>query len=255
LQREKPAMKVTQKFIIAVVLLALASPVAYVALKATKSYWQPVYFQFTGLKGINEVVSNLGKQVEKRMKPYFKAEGLQYPPQEIAFLAFKQERILEVWVKEKDRWHYLKTYTVLGASGNPGPKLKEGDRQVPEGFYRVIGLNPQGYNYLTLVLDYPNNFDIKQAVKENRENLGGEICIHGGFGSVGCLAVGDEASEDLFVMVALAGMLNTRVLIAPNDLRTKPPVDAGQFKKSWVKGLYADLKKDLSLYPKSPRRF
>ena len=78
-----------------------------------------------------------------------------------------------------------------------GPKLREGDRQVPEGVYTIANMNPNSISHLSLALSYPNDFDRARAAEDGRADntLGGSIMIHGGSGSIGCMAVGDEAAE------------------------------------------------------------
>ncbi|NJN46820.1 MAG: L,D-transpeptidase family protein [Candidatus Competibacteraceae bacterium] len=95
-------------------------------------------------------------------------------------------------------WQPIKHYPVLAASGTLGPKLCEGDRQVPEGIYRIKSLNPNSAYHLSLELDYPNAFDLRQAERDGRNNPGSAICIHGKAVSVGCLAMGDTAIEELY---------------------------------------------------------
>ncbi|MFN2508264.1 MAG: hypothetical protein ABR589_05780, partial [Chthoniobacterales bacterium] len=95
-----------------------------------------------------------------------------------------------------------------------------------EGIYRVEGLNPNSRFHLSLRLDYPNGFDRARALAEGRTKLGGQIMIHGDIVSKGCFAMGDPASEDLFVLAALTGIANVRVILTPVDFRktAEPPL-------------------------------
>ena len=83
---------------------------------------------------------------------------------------------------------------ILAASGVSGPK-REGDKQVPEGFYRIELLNPNSRYHLSLRVNYPNADDLERARQDGRalSTLGGDIMIHGGSASIGCLALGDPA--------------------------------------------------------------
>ena len=75
---------------------------------------------------------------------------------------FKEEAELEVWKQDTTgRFQILKTYPICRWSGDLGPKLQEGDRQTPEGFYRVTPelMNPHSNYYLAINIGYPNNFD------------------------------------------------------------------------------------------------
>ena len=73
-----------------------------------------------------------------------------------------QEAELEVWKQDRDgRFALLKTYPICRWSGDLGPKIREGDRQAPEGFYSIspAQMNPQSSYYLAFNTGYPNAFD------------------------------------------------------------------------------------------------
>lgn len=212
-----------------------------------RGIWVPVYSKIAGRSTVDEVISRIGASAEKNLKPRFAAAGVSYPPTSITLLATKQEAQLEVWASDGADFHYIHTYPVLKTSGDAGPKLREGDRQVPEGIYRVIGLNPNSAYHLSMKLDYPNSFDLKHATAENRTEPGTNIFIHGKAVSVGCLAMGDETIEELFVLAATVGVDNIEVVIAPRDPRhhaLKPtPEDA-----EWVTELYQQIDLAFSKY-------
>ena len=143
-----------------------------------------------------------------------------------------------MWADDGHGWKFVRFYPILAASGKPGPKRLEGDRQVPEGIYRVAELNPNSAYHLSMKLNYPNEFDREHAAKDGRTNLGGDIFIHGKAASIGCLAMGDTAIEELFVMADDAGLNNVEIAIVPFDPRTRnlqPRPDD----PSWVAELYA----------------
>ena len=89
----------------------------------------------------------------------------------------------------------------MGPVAPQAQKLREGDRQVPEGLYRLIGRNPNSNYHLSMKLDYPNSYDPRHAKREGRSNPGSNIFIHGKSLSVGCLAMSGEAIEAFFVLV------------------------------------------------------
>lgn len=156
-------------------------------------------------------------------------------------VAFKEERRLEVWAFEQQqkRLALLKTYPILAASGTAGPKTREGDRQVPEGEYKIESLNPNSLYHLALRLNYPNEDDLEAAKSEGRTNLGGDIMIHGSNTSVGCLAMGDPAIEELFVLAADTGLDKVSVLVAPWDFsRRSAPED----NREWVRSRFRTLR-------------
>jgi hypothetical protein len=198
-------------------------------------------------RSVAEVMSAIGPPTRPRLVPFFRAAGVPYPPTRLALLALKEERRLEVWAETESRPVFIRFYPVLAASGGPGPKLAEGDGQVPEGTYRVLWLNPNSRFHLSMKLDYPNAFDRAKARSDGRTRLGGDIFIHGNAVSIGCLALGDEAIEELFVLVADTGLERVRVLIAPRDPR-KGPLDGKELapRVPWASDLYRRLAADLA---------
>ena len=194
---------------------------------------------------VAERVQQFGSRVERRLKPTFEAAGAGYPPEEAAVLAFKDSRTVEVYARNAGHpWRLIKAYPVLAASGAPGPKLKEGDHQVPEGVYRIESLNPNSRFHLSVRLNYPNELDRRMAQADGRTNLGGDIMIHGNSVSVGCLAMGDEAAEDLFVLSALVGKERIKVVISPTDFR-RPGARSPVTTPSWIDALYGTLREAL----------
>ena len=108
---------------------------------------------------------------------------------------FKEEAELEVWKQDTTgRFQILKTYPICRWSGDLGPKLREGDRQTPEGFYRVTPelINPHSSYHLAMNIGYPNSFD-----KANNRD-GSLIMIHGDCWSVGCHAMTDEQISEIY---------------------------------------------------------
>ncbi len=140
---------------------------------------------------------------------------------------------------------YLKTYPILGTSGTLGPKLAEGDEQIPEGLYRIESLNPNSLYHLALRVNYPNGFDKAKGAQEGRTNLGSDIMIHGKAASLGCLAMGDEAAEDLFVLAAETGIENIAIILSPVDFRVRGLPPNMPATPAWTPELYADIQKEL----------
>jgi murein L,D-transpeptidase YafK len=125
--------------------------------------------------------------------------GLSYPANFLFFRVHKLEREFEVWARNDNQESYrlVKTYPILGVSGGLGPKRRKGDHQVPEGFYQVDRFNPRSQFHLSLRIDYPNAADQK---KSDPVSPGSEIYVHGGQRSAGCLAMGDDAIEEIYIM-------------------------------------------------------
>jgi murein L,D-transpeptidase YafK len=115
---------------------------------------------------------------------------------------FKRERRLEVWLRAASSGRYAKfrDYDICKFSGDLGPKLKEGDRQAPEGFYRVSRsqLNPNSRHHLSFNLGFPNAFDRQLG------RTGSALMVHGGCSSIGCYAITDESVDEVYAMVEAA---------------------------------------------------
>ncbi|HMJ05179.1 MAG TPA: L,D-transpeptidase family protein [Chthoniobacterales bacterium] len=200
---------------------------------------------------IKDRVAEYGAIVQRRLEPRFREAGVPYPPPSLVLIGFKQERLLEIYAAGADRIpHFICSYPVLAASGTLGPKLRQDDRQVPEGIYRLRALNPNSRFHLSLWIDYPNRFDRTQAATDGRTALGGEIMIHGRAVSKGCFAMGDPAAEDLFVLAALVGIENVRIIFSPMDFRQRSLGDLPFDAPPWSRALYAEIKRELVRYPR-----
>ena len=108
---------------------------------------------------------------------------------------FKQEAELEVWKQDRaGRFALLKTYPICRWSGDLGPKVREGDRQAPEGFYSITPaqMNPQSAYYLSFNTGYPNAFD--RALGRS----GSQLMVHGDCSSRGCYAMTDEQIAEIY---------------------------------------------------------
>jgi murein L,D-transpeptidase YafK len=144
------------------------------------------------------------------IKRLFHERGISYPAAEIFLRIFKRERALELWVRPTDgtRFELLKTYDVCAMAGELGPKRKQGDNQTPEGFYAISYFNPRSDFHLSLHIDYPNRRD--RAAGADGVKLGGDIFIHGGCLSEGCLAITDEGIRELYWLAVEARSVGQR---------------------------------------------
>lgn len=128
---------------------------------------------------------------------------------------FKQSKELELWRKTNDGSYALvKTYEICAYSGELGPKIKQGDRQAPEGFYTVGAsqLNYHSIRYLSLNTGYPNIYDRMHGY------TGVALMIHGGCDSAGCFAIEDQPIQEVFTAVRdaiRAGQKSVQVHIYP----------------------------------------
>ena len=214
-----------------------------------RGFLQYLWVRAHGGYTVSDRLEQFGGRVEQRLHPVFDAAGVPFPPSELALVAFKDSKTLEMYAKDGEQpWRFLKAYEVLAASGKRGPKLLEGDHQVPEGVYRVEALNPNSRFHVALRLDYPNAFDRRMAEQDGRTQLGSDIMIHGSSYSVGCLAMGDDAAEELFMLSALVERENVRVVISPTDFRSveSAPADG----PAWIGELYGALQEELRQFKK-----
>lgn len=127
--------------------------------------------------------------------------------------AFKFEEQLEVWAKNKNEKKYrlVVSYPFCSNVGALGPKRKEGDKQIPEGFYQLSKFNPNSNYHLSLKLNYPNASD---SILSDRISPGGLIFIHGGCRTVGCIPIKDQRIKELYVLgVEAANDENTTIPI------------------------------------------
>ncbi len=207
------------------------------------------YQTVTGKRSLASAIADVGQGADDRLRPYFDDADVSYPPAEIALIGLKDERVLEMWARntKNDPWTQVHTYKVLAASGDPGPKLMEGDRQVPEGLYATTFLNPNSQSYLSIRLGYPNEFDQAMGAADGRTDLGGDIMIHGKniaagrAASIGCLAVDDPDIEELFTLVHRVGLENTKVIVAPSDMRAHDAVTDMSASPEWTPELYETI--------------
>ncbi|CAN5750993.1 hypothetical protein BH23GEM10_BH23GEM10_00850 [soil metagenome] len=146
----------------------------------------------------NERVLDARVETRFRIKQLFHERGIRYPAAEVFLRIFKRERSLELWVRSDrgDEFALLKTYAICALAGELGPKRRQGDTQVPEGFYQIDFFNPVSEYHLSLHLDYPNRYDRMSGGPD--VNLGGDIFIHGGCNSEGCLALTDDGIKELY---------------------------------------------------------
>ena len=135
--------------------------------------------------------------VDERMKKELAEQDLKLGSP-VFIRAFKEERELELFVENPvtKKFELFRTYPVAASSGTLGPKLVEGDGQVPEGFYFVApgAMNPNSNFHLSFNIGYPNEFDRAHG------RTGSFIMIHGDKVSVGCLAMTDEKIEEIYTI-------------------------------------------------------
>ena len=129
--------------------------------------WRPLKARVLGEKTVALVI----KELQPSMRQKFSDLEELTDGRSITILAFKEERVLEVWKKNESRWRAVCSYPFTGFSGELGPQLIEGDGQIPEGVYEVEYLSPNSSFHLSMKIDYPNDFDSKMGDADGRKQL------------------------------------------------------------------------------------
>jgi murein L,D-transpeptidase YafK len=194
-----------------------------------RSLWHPIMVKIIG-----------GKSVADRI-----AEITNHFPQladlsinQVTLIGIKNPGHLDVFINGA----HWQRFPFTAQSGTTGPKLRSGDGQIPEGLYSIDALNPNSSYHLSMRVSYPNDDDRARSAALGISELGGDIYIHGKQASIGCIAIGDDAIEQVFFVVHQCGYKNVRVIIAPTDLPTDP---AGT---NQHQALYSTIKEALAPY-------
>jgi len=178
------------------IFLHLCSTILIILLAAANLQAQGSY---ASLKVSSTKAVGAFSKVEDSLRKQFETKKINWPPQQVYVRSFKYDRQVEVWVKGKteEPFKLFKTYRMCMQSGTLGPKRMEGDYQMPEGFYYINEFKPYSNFHLALGINYPNASD---KVLSDARRPGGDIYIHGGCVSTGCIAISDQPIEELYVL-------------------------------------------------------
>lgn len=154
------------------------------------------------------------------LRERFQSKGIPYPLHAILLRAFKKEAALELWATTAANQPYVlvQEYHICASSGVLGPKRRFGDEQVPEGFYELDWFNPQSNFFLSMHINYPNASD---RILGYRQNLGGDIFLHGDCASIGCIPITDDGIKEVYwlaVLVHSQGQAHMPIEIFPARL-------------------------------------
>lgn len=194
-----------------------------------KTYSFLIVFAFFSLSGMAQPKSFKQTQMqyqrvreaytekEQYLSEILREKGIKDFNLQIFIRVFKEENKLELWVKTPGQSAYqiLKNYEICQSSGELGPKRMQGDRQVPEGVYYINRFNPVSFFHLSLGINYPNASDI---VRGEKDYPGGNIFIHGGCATIGCIPLTDDKIKELYILAIEAyehGQKNIPVHIYP----------------------------------------
>lgn len=139
------------------------------------------------------------KKQETRMQELLASHHLDKNKLQLYLRVFKKENLLEVWAKNQEDkiFTLLTSFPICASSGVAGPKRRQGDGQVPEGFYQVSAFQPESSYHLALKVNYPNASD---RIKATAKDPGGDIMIHGNCVTIGCIPIQDEPIEQLYLL-------------------------------------------------------
>lgn len=181
-----------------------------------------------------------------------KSKNIQRDKLQIYIRAFKSEKEIELWGKNRtdQKYQLIKKYAICRTSGVLGPKRKQGDLQIPEGFYHINRFNPSSSYHLSLGINYPNKSDRILGVKGR---LGGDIFIHGECVTIGCLPMTNDFIKEIYIFCLEArnnGQTKIPVTIFPSQLSdSKFEYLNETYKKDKDKiGLWSNLKKGYDLF-------
>ena len=143
---------------------------------------------------LEDIAPKSERQLSEKMMSLVKAKGMTRTSP-VMLRLFKEENVLEVW-KQKDNGRYdiVTSYQICKWSGKLGPKFTEGDRQAPEGFYRITPgqMNPQSKYYLAFNIGFPNAYDRVHG------RSGQHLMVHGACSSSGCYSMTDPQIQEIY---------------------------------------------------------
>lgn len=148
---------------------------------------------------------------DEALRALFDDRDVTYPAPEIFLRVFKHERIMELWARDDadSGFTLIREYPVCALPGQLGPKHQLGDFQVPEGFYFIDDFNPRSSHHLSLRVSYPNLAD---RMRGEVVELGGDIYVHGGCQTVGCVPIENDNIEEVYWLAAQAIDAGQRVI-------------------------------------------
>jgi murein L,D-transpeptidase YafK len=167
------------------------------------------------------------------------------PGEAMVIRIFKQEKVLEVWKRTSSgQFKQFKTYEICAYSGNLGPKIKEGDRQSPEGFYTITPglMNPRSSYYLAFNTGFPNKFDRAHG------RTGSDLMVHGDCSSRGCYAMTDDGIAEIYSLARetfKGGNSSFQLQIFPFKMT---PANLAKQASSEHLGFWKDIKEGYDLF-------
>ncbi len=150
---------------------------------------------FLGVGGSEDAVAPGDRQLPASTQALLAIKGMKQESP-IFIRIFKEESEFEVWKYKDGRFQHFRTYPICAWSGELGPKVQQGDRQAPEGFYTVsrAQMNPHSLYHLAFNIGFPNTYD------QVNGHSGSALMVHGNCKSAGCYAMTDAYIEEIFIL-------------------------------------------------------
>lgn len=160
---------------------------------------------------LNPRVADARDETDADLRTLFHEKGVTYPAPEIFLRVFKHERVMELWARSRgdSTFTLMREYPVCALPGQLGPKQKMGDYQVPEGFYFIDQFNPRSNYHLSLRVSYPN---VADRIRREAVALGGDIFVHGGCETVGCVPIENRNIQEVYWLAAQAMDAGQRII-------------------------------------------
>ena len=150
---------------------------------------------FLGFGGSEDSVAPAERQLPASTQALLAIKGMKQESP-IFVRIFKEESEFEVWKFKDGRFQHFRTYPICAWSGELGPKVQQGDRQAPEGFYTVTRnqMNPHSLYHLAFNIGFPNTYD------QVNGHSGSALMVHGNCKSAGCYAMTDAYIEEIYIL-------------------------------------------------------
>ncbi|MDP2342227.1 MAG: hypothetical protein Q8O67_14820 [Deltaproteobacteria bacterium] len=207
-----------------VVVLAVLVGVSFVNRHSLEA---ALHFAAARAAGSPDRVKAAKVRLQETLPALFLDKKVAWPPQEVFLRAIKEQDdgkpgVVELWARDKNQpaLTLVKSYPICALSGSLGPKRREGDLQIPEGFYTISKLNPQSSYHLSMRVDYPNASDrVRGKALDAKAPLGGDIMVHGECVTIGCIPLENEPIEEVYLAAdAVMGKRTLPIHIFPRRL-------------------------------------
>jgi murein L,D-transpeptidase YafK len=191
-------------------------------------------------------------EYENEVSELLEGKGLERESIRVYIRSFKDEGIMEVWARDAGHELYQRIFTfdICQKSGTIGPKRRQGDYQVPEGYYHIDRFNPSSSYYLSLGLNYPNKSD---RVFSDKTRPGGDIFIHGECVTIGCMPMTNPLIKQIYLLCVEAreaGQKSIPVTVFPMKLSNTnyQALLSSKSNSEGDKNLWRDLKLGYDLF-------